>query len=56
LARTYFDIDSQELFPNADDYDIIAIGLQEAPMMDQTKITTKMIDYLKEKGFRHMVT
>jgi hypothetical protein len=51
MARTKIDFDCSKLLPECSQYDIIAIGFQEAKMGNQREVLLKLVNYLEGFGF-----
>jgi len=54
MARTPIDFSCAALLPKPLDYDLIAIGLQEASMGEQKKYLLKIMNYLERFDFQNV--
>jgi len=51
MARNKVDLELDKILPNPEQYDLIAIGFQEAKMGEQKKYLLKMVNYLEKFEF-----
>ena len=51
MARNKIDLECDKVLPDPLQYDLIAIGFQEAKMSHQKKVLLKLVNYLEAFGF-----